>query len=390
MRKTAMLSLVLLGVLSAWPVFAAKVVGEINYVSGEVSIIRNGKTLDAKQVKIGGPVEDFDLVRTGAKGLVELTVRTPSKEAIQLKVQSNTAFAIEMGKISKDKDQATFRMMSGTLALKVDKLSGSEVQVKTKSAAMGVRGTDFEVTTAPTEDLLVTCVEGEVMCTDANGDEESVKPGNVIELIADEGGFHNLPVTKAELAAYRQNWFVKRIEVFKAVAPKVVKGLSATFNLSYQALVKSYEALKRSGKIIDKWMKEDREGKYASRAELLREKKAIIGAIFKIKISLFAFEHVYYRLLELEYYVNQGYGANDPEVKQFFAELARKKQNIEMMMAEITYVFKLYAIRNDGYLPADALGTSDENFFDEGSDDLEGPDGLDLPGKNDKLDKLLN
>src|SRR4030042_972771 len=204
-----------------------------------------------------------------------------------------------MGKPAKDKDSATFRMMSGTLACKVDKLSGSEVQVKTKSAAMGVRGTEFEVTTAPTEDLLVTCEEGEVVCT-RDGEEESVKPGNVIELLAEEGKFRRLPVTKAELEKYRENWFVKRIEVFRHVAPKIVKGLSAAFDASYQLLVKSYTALKRSGAVIEKWKREDQTGKIGSKRELLREKKQIIGALFAIKVSLFAFEHVYYRLLELE------------------------------------------------------------------------------------------
>jgi hypothetical protein len=381
MNKKAILFLLLLVICSAWSVFGAKVVGTVIYVSGDVTITRNGATMSGGQIRMGSPVEDYDLIRTGAKGLMELTVKTVKNERIQLKVRNNTTFAVEMGKLSAGKEVATFRMMTGTLACKVDKLSGSRVQVKTKSAAMGVRGTEFEVTTAPTEDLLVTCEEGEVVCT-REGEEEIVKPGNVIELMADEGKFRNLRVTKAQLANYRKNWFIKRIEVFKAVAPRIVRGLAKTFDVSYRGLIKSYRALNQSSHVINKWKREDRTGKIGSRAELLREKKKIIGALFRIKTSLFIFQHVYYRLLELEYYVEQGYGANDPAVKKFYADLARKKRNIERMLAEITYVFKLYAIRNGGYFPADAIGVDDDHFFDDETD-MNGD--LDDPGKVDKF-----
>jgi hypothetical protein len=364
MTKKAILFLFLAGCLagSAW---SETSVGTITYVSGEVTVTRDGQALTAGQVRIGKPVEDYDLIRTGGRGLMELTVKTPRNESIQLKVRKNTAFTVEMGKLSNGKSSATFQMMSGTLACKVDRLSGSEVHIKTKTAAMGVRGTDFEVTTTPTEDLLVTCDEGEVVCRRDNGEEESVKPGNVIEFLADEGKFNNLPVTRAELEKYREAWFVKRIEVFRAVAPKVVKGLSAAFDRSYNALVKSYNTLKRSGRIIDKWKREDRSGRIGSLRELLREKKQIIGALFRIKISLFAFEHVYYRLLELETYVDEGFGADDPAVKKFYRDLAGKKRTIEAMLADVTYIFKLYAKRNEGSFPADMMGTDDDNFFDD-------------------------
>ena len=66
--------------------------------------------------------------------------------------------------------------------MKVGKLSSAQaVQVKTDSTSMGVRGTDFVVTAPPSGEVLVTCDDGEVVCTDDQGHELRAIPGTVVE-----------------------------------------------------------------------------------------------------------------------------------------------------------------------------------------------------------------
>ena len=134
--------------------------GSLLYREGEVSLERNGAAMDS--FEIGQDVESFDVVKTGSDGLAELEISSPQLPAMKVKVSSETQFSVEVSTL-KGKQQTTIGIMGGSVSLKVAKLSGAqEVNVRTDSAAMGVRGTDFTVTAPPTGDVLVTCDEGEV------------------------------------------------------------------------------------------------------------------------------------------------------------------------------------------------------------------------------------
>lgn len=372
MKKALLLALCLtLACLSL--AFAGKSIGQVVYFSGDVSITRNGAVLSSRQITIGSALEDYDLIRTGSNGKMDLIVRTPQNQQIQLSVQSNTAFYIETGKLANGTDRTAFEMMTGTLSCKVEKLSGSDVQVKTKSAAMGVRGTNFKVSTAPTDDILVTCDEGRVSCIDEEGTEFFAEPGTVVEDLADEGEFRRVSVKKEEIEKYRENWFIGRLAVFKANAPRVIKTFVALFDKSYADLVSIYNQLIKKKAIFDKWIAEDKKGTVAPLSELIKEKGQVIGLLLRAKANLFIFDRVYYRILELEYYFGQGYGSGDIKpgysIKRFFEDLRGKKQQIEMMIGNVRYYFKLFAQRNEGHFPVDT-DVSDEDFFnDSGLDD---------------------
>jgi hypothetical protein len=105
---------------------------------------------------------------------------------------------------------------------------------------------------------------------------------------------------------------------------------------------------------------------------MLREKRDIVRHLFALRRTLFLFERVYFRLLELKSYHDQGFGRGTIEGNQttaaFFQRLEGEKKDVLRKMAVVRYVAKLYALRNDGKVPTGAFDEeeeSEESFFDE-------------------------
>ncbi len=357
MEKKVFSSILSLLALCAAAAFAGKAVGEINYFSGDVSITRRGEIMSAKDIVIGDPVEDFDLIRTGAQGKMDLTLRTPQKQQIKLTVQGNTSFSLETSKLAGGKEKTSLQMMSGTLACKVDKLSGNELAVKTKSAAMGVKGTEFTVTTSPTDDVFITCEEGSVSCVDEDTGEEAVaEPGEAVERPADEKlSTVKAPADRAGLELFRQKWLANRLDRFQRTAARHIAGMARLFNPAYTRLRADFSKLQQKMPIIRKWIDQDKQGITPSPADVRKENLQVLPALLKVRIYLAVFEPLYYRLNELQYYYSQGYGSDDPAVKSFFADFEGKKNEINGMLAFTHYCLRLYADRNGGYFPFDDL-----------------------------------
>ncbi|MEJ2663385.1 MAG: hypothetical protein P8107_04950, partial [Spirochaetia bacterium] len=84
--------------------------------------------------------------------------------------------------------------------------------------------------------------------------------------------------------------------------------------------------------------------------------------LFRLKRHLFLFERAFFRLMELEYYYNQGYGHGDIKpglsAEKFYKEFGEKKPKIIKMIAKLKYLFKLFAKRNDGHFPVDMIDSS--------------------------------
>ncbi|MBN2352542.1 MAG: FecR domain-containing protein [Spirochaetales bacterium] len=355
MKKRIFVSILSLLMLGAAEAFAGKAIGQITYFSGDVSITRRGAILRGADIFIGDPVEDFDLIRTGAGGAMDLALRTPQKQQIRLTIQANTSFSIETAALGGGKERTTLQMMSGTLACKVDKLSGNELSVRTKSAAMGVKGTDFTVTTSPTDDLFVTCDEGAVSCVDPDsGQELTAEPGEAVELPADEKLVAvKVPADRMALEAFRQKWLAGRLDKFKRTAARHIAGMARLFTPAYNRLSADFKKLQQKLPIIKKWIDQDKRGIKPPRAELRRENRNVLPALLKIRIYLTVFEPLYFRLSNLEYYYSQGYGAGDPAVEAFFKDFEGKKAEIDNMLAFTRYCMRLYADRNNGYFPLD-------------------------------------
>jgi hypothetical protein len=136
----ASLALVLFSVSAA---ALAADAGEIKVVQGAAHIERGSERLPAK---VGMPVQEADRVVTGADGTVGITfadnsllsIGPGSSFAIDRYVFDSTTYA---GKFDSTLSKGTLAVVSG----KMVKQSPEAMRVRTPSAIMGVRGTDFVV-----------------------------------------------------------------------------------------------------------------------------------------------------------------------------------------------------------------------------------------------------
>jgi hypothetical protein len=124
--------LVLLWLLIA----AAQVVavdGDIVYTYGQVLVHRNSDVLPAE---IGMPVGEGDVIETAGDGLAVISL----VDGAEVKLRENTTLSLDsLGK------SVSVRLSSGSVFSRVNRYMISGFSVKTETAAMGVRGTEFFV-----------------------------------------------------------------------------------------------------------------------------------------------------------------------------------------------------------------------------------------------------
>ena len=144
-RWTAMTLLVVAGV--GMPGFAASAaaaeIGQIKVSKGPVVVDRQGRTLPGS---VGLRLEAADVVKTGADGSVGITMSDNSL----LSAGPNSILSLERFEFDPTTSQGRFdaQLQRGTLAVisgRIAKQSPQAMMVRTPSAALAVRGTEFVV-----------------------------------------------------------------------------------------------------------------------------------------------------------------------------------------------------------------------------------------------------
>ena len=118
-------------------------VGQVKVAKGQVSIERKGQSLPAQ---VGMALEAADVLKTGADGSVGITMRDNSL----LSAGPNSVLALERFEFDATTSQGRFdaQLQRGTLAVvsgRIAKQSPQAMTVRTPSAVLGVRGTEFVV-----------------------------------------------------------------------------------------------------------------------------------------------------------------------------------------------------------------------------------------------------
>ena len=184
---------------------------KLSISTAEWNVYRDGEMLDYYDVDIGLRLEQYDMVETDDIGYAEIDVVTTVGPEELLSVFLKIPLSILTMMTAAASQQTKFEMLTGALALKVQKLSGNgDVIVQTESAVMGVRGTEFTVSAAPEGSILVTCEEGKVSCQ-SEGREVQAVPGRAVEKPRD-GGLRELAVEVGDLGDFRQQWFDSKLE----------------------------------------------------------------------------------------------------------------------------------------------------------------------------------
>ena len=134
---------VLVAALSLATLAAAAEIGQIKVSKGQVAVEREGKTLAGA---VGMRLETADTVRTGADGSVGITMDDDSL----LSVGPNSVLLLERYAFDPTTNRGRFdsALNKGTLAVisgRIAKQSPDAMTVRTPTAILGVRGTEFAV-----------------------------------------------------------------------------------------------------------------------------------------------------------------------------------------------------------------------------------------------------
>jgi hypothetical protein len=118
-------------------------VGQIKVATGQVFVVRKGQSLPGR---VGLVLETDDVLRTGADGSVGITMRDNSL----LSAGPNSILSLERFEFDPTTSEGRFdaRLQRGTLAVvsgRIAKKSPQAMTVRTPSATLGVRGTEFVV-----------------------------------------------------------------------------------------------------------------------------------------------------------------------------------------------------------------------------------------------------
>ena len=186
----------------------------------------------------------------------------------------------------------------------------------------------------------------------------------------------------SDLATFRREWYADRLEVFKANALRAIKFYALRYMRLKARFDSAYGDLQENRQILLKWSEEDRRGQIGGSMESMREKKELIGQLLALRKILYLFERVYFRLIELEGYYREGYGRGQIEPglssAAFFNRFNREKRELGEKMAELRYITKLYAKRNNGNFPTDLSEQGEEEFFGDQGDSFFGEEDTEL------------
>ena len=116
-------------------------IGKIKTMSGQVSVVRNGTTLNPS---IGTPVFEKDVLRTGSNGSTGVTFDDNSL----ISLGPNSVLALEKFTFDPTTHKGVFetRLKKGTLAGvsgKINKETPEAMKIRTPAAILGLRGTEF-------------------------------------------------------------------------------------------------------------------------------------------------------------------------------------------------------------------------------------------------------
>jgi hypothetical protein len=137
--------------LQVWPLTQAqaKVVGHLTLVKGGVDILKGGH-LPATPAKIKDGVQPGDVIRT--KSLSQAQITFIDKSIMTISPQSRVAIEAYMFDSAKNKRNAVVKLFQGLAHMVISKITKAEEPdfvVKTNTAIVGVRGTDFGIRLQP-------------------------------------------------------------------------------------------------------------------------------------------------------------------------------------------------------------------------------------------------
>jgi FecR-like protein len=274
---------------------------QLIYFEGDIEIQRNNEILETDDIYIGFEIEEFDLISTSSDGYAELEVDSSVSAMILMKIEPDSSLYFQVKK-EEEKKNFDLKMVSGNIFLKVNKLLGRDsMNITSKSAVMGIRGTELYIKTAPEGSLLVACPEGSVSCKSSTGGELFAGNGKAVEMLYGQP-IKSKSVSSDLLTSYMDEWSSERERVFKSMSFSVIKPVA----IQYKELYKRFDAA-----YIELIKYKDVLGKYTagesnfSNSVLMKDKIQVSPSVIMMRSSFYLFEQQFYRVKELKRYFDE-------------------------------------------------------------------------------------
>ncbi|MDN5125050.1 FecR family protein [Aliarcobacter butzleri] len=159
-------------------------VGTVSLVEGKATILRNGQTLGAN---MGDKVENKDIISTQVNSKIKITfidntIVTIGKES-SLNIEEYI-FNSKEAKTELNVLKGAFHTITG----QIGKVNPDKFKLKTKSASIGIRGTEFYG-----DENRIVCTQGRIVVL-SNGISVDVPAGNYINIFANQRPSVALPL----------------------------------------------------------------------------------------------------------------------------------------------------------------------------------------------------
>jgi len=214
--------------------------------------------------------------------------------------------------------------------------------IQVNSGVMGVRGTEFTVSSTVDGSTLITTTEGRVSCKNEAGREWFSLPGTVCQTEGN-GTYREVAVPVDDVEAYRINWMKERTEILRSNLALSLNHYTELYNNYYNRFDRSWRNLESKNDIFIKWARYLESGNQPPLSEAVLSKQSVSKEIMELRSVLPIFQHTFYVLEELGKYYREGEGQNisNPR-KQLMNHYFSNYDETRRRLTKTLFYFRIY------------------------------------------------
>jgi hypothetical protein len=271
----------------------ANSIGSITALKGSASIVRDGVTIEAM---LGAKLNEKDSITTQDKSKVQLIF---NDETI-ITIGKNSHFSINEYLFENNKTpQAKFSLISGamrTITGKIGKIAPEKFKVETKTATIGIRGTNFTVLVGADGSTQVFCTFGAITAS-TKGETLTVPQGFYTSVSTNGKIGKAVKFTPSELDKMKADSFTANkddkvdsevnngTETLSETSANTETTTSQTSGLAITDITADNAQKKRTDKIVAKVSKTFDISGYSTLSDVLMRLKTLNLSTFDSKIS---------------------------------------------------------------------------------------------------------
>lgn len=312
-------------------------IGTIVFLDGSVEVVRDGSDLAA--VQIGTAIEPADTIQTGADGFVEIELDADGVRGA-LVVTENTSMVFD-GSTGAARSLGRVNVYNGSIAANITQnANNADIQFRSQSVVLGVRGTQFDVVVGADEATLVGVREGTVALLQRRS-EVPVIAGSVAEIAPDaDPAIQSVPLE--DFAAFYDNWREARLQIFRRGAATFVQAYATRFRGTEPDFRAALQDLRQYRQQLEEVLS----APTIDRSAAIQLRARMSPAILRVRSTLPLYEATVYRLVQLARFHDEGFGRVDLEGSsstEFFREFQRRLPDLRRQLSEARALQRRFA-----------------------------------------------